>query len=54
MNSAVERVVDLASPTPHPTAAKAKDLAAGAALLASLGAVGVACFLFGPKLIALL
>jgi undecaprenol kinase len=33
VNSAIEAVVDLVSPEPHPLAKKAKDLAAGAVLI---------------------
>jgi len=40
-NSAVEAVVDLASPDKHPFAAKAKDIAAAAVLLCSVGAIAV-------------
>jgi len=42
MNTALERLTDLVSPEFHPLAGKAKDLAAGAVLLAS-----VASFLTG-------
>jgi len=38
-NTAVETLVDLASPGPHPLAAKAKDIAAGAVLLCAAAAV---------------
>jgi diacylglycerol kinase (ATP) len=54
MNSAVETCVNLAMPDQHPLAARAKDVAAGAVLLASLGAVAVGLILLGPKLWALL
>lgn len=53
LNCAVERVVDLASPGRHELARQAKDLAAGAVLLASIGAVAVGGLLFIPRLIAL-
>ena len=39
VNTAIEVVVDLASPEFHPLARKAKDVAAGAVLLASVGAL---------------
>lgn len=39
INTAIEVVVDLASPEFHPLAQRAKDVAAGAVLLASVGAV---------------
>src|SRR5438045_9211088 len=38
LNSALERLVDLASPGFHPLAGQAKDIAAGAVPLAALGA----------------
>jgi diacylglycerol kinase (ATP) len=50
MNTAIESVVDLASPDRHPLAGRAKDVAAGAVLLAALFAVGVAAFVFVPHL----
>lgn len=50
MNTAVEAVVDLVSPEWHELARRAKDCAAGAVLLGSLGAVGVAGAIFVPKL----
>jgi len=40
-NTAIEAVVDLASPGRHPLAARAKDIAAAAVLICSLGAVAV-------------
>jgi diacylglycerol kinase (ATP) len=39
VNTAIEVVVDLASPDFHPLAQRAKDVAAGAVLLASVGAL---------------
>jgi diacylglycerol kinase len=45
-NSAIEYVVDLASPEYHILAKKAKDVAAGAVLIASLFAVVVAVLVF--------
>ena len=50
MNAALERVVDLASPQWHALARDAKDLAAGAVLLASLAALGVGVSVFAPRL----
>ena len=41
VNTAIEAVVNLASPGRHPLAARAKDAAAGAVLLCSIGAVAV-------------
>uniref|UniRef100_A0A540VFB9 Diacylglycerol kinase family protein n=1 Tax=Litorilinea aerophila TaxID=1204385 RepID=A0A540VFB9_9CHLR len=54
MNTAVETVVDLVSPQYHPLARIAKDAAAGALLIAVMASLGVAGFLFGPRLWALL
>ena len=50
MNSAIERVVDLASPTLHPLAGQAKDLAAGAVLVTAIAAVIVGIVIFLPYL----
>lgn len=54
VNTAIETVVDLVSPTYHPLAKIAKDTAAAALLIAVLGSVVVALCIFGPKLWALL
>ena len=51
---AFEFLTDVASPNFHPIAGKAKDVAAGAVLLAAIGAVIVGGLVFGPKLLALL
>lgn len=51
VNSAIEFVVDLASPEQHPLAAKAKDVAAGAVLIAAIGSVVVAGLVFGPHIL---
>ncbi|PNY82548.1 diacylglycerol kinase [Deinococcus koreensis] len=50
VNTAVEATVDLLSPQPHPAAKLAKDAAAAAVLLASLGALGVALTVLLPAL----
>ncbi|MGQ9556929.1 MAG: diacylglycerol kinase family protein [Desulfurispora sp.] len=49
-NTAVERVVDLASPGYHPLAREAKDMAAGAVLLLAVLAVLVGIIILGPPL----
>lgn len=54
MNTAVEHVVDLASPDFHDLAGRAKDAAAGAVLLVSIAALIVGAILFVPRLIALM
>lgn len=48
VNTALEALTDLASPNYHPLAGKAKDVAAGAVLLAALGALAVGALVFGP------
>ena len=54
VNTAIEAVVDLVSPQHHPLAGRAKDVAAGAVLLASLAACAVGGLIFLPKIWALL
>jgi diacylglycerol kinase (ATP) len=49
-NTAIETLTNLVSPGYHPLAGKAKDVAAGAVLLAALGAVVVGGLVFGPRL----
>ena len=51
MNTAIEALTDLASPAYHPLAGKAKDVAAGAVLLAALGALVVGVLVFVPHFI---
>jgi len=50
VNTAVEFTIDLVSPEHRRLAGWAKDAAAGAVLLASIGAVVVGLLIFGPKL----
>lgn len=54
LNTAVESVVDLASPAWHDLARHAKDAAAGAVLVASAGSVAVGLIVFVPPLVQLL
>ena len=54
LNTSIEFLVDLASPERHPLAAKAKDVAAGAVLIAAIGSVIVAVLVFGPPVLRLL
>ena len=49
MNTAIENVVDLASPNLHPLAGKAKDIAAGAVLICAIVSVIVGLLIFLPK-----
>lgn len=48
LNTALEALVDLVSPEFNELAGKAKDCAAGAALIAACASVVVACFVFLP------
>ena len=52
-NTAIELAVDLAAPRPDPLAAAAKDVAAGAVLVAALASALVGLLLFGPRLLGL-
>jgi diacylglycerol kinase len=54
LNTVIELCVDLASPSYHPLAKIAKDVAAGAVLLSAIMAVIIALFVFGPHLWALI
>lgn len=54
LNTALELVVDLASPEWHALARDAKDVAAAAVLVCSAGAVVVGALVFGPALLKLL
>jgi diacylglycerol kinase (ATP) len=54
LNTAVEFLTDVASPDFHPTAEKAKDVAAGAVLLAACGAAAIGALILGPRLLSLL
>ena len=53
-NTAVEFVVDLASPDYHPLAGKAKDVAAAAVLIIAIGAATIGIIIFLPKLLFLI
>lgn len=50
INTAIEAVVDLASPQKHPLAKVGKDVGAAAVLVASLAAVLVGLLILGPPL----
>lgn len=50
INTAVEAAVDLASPEHNPLASVAKDVAAGAVLVAAVGSVAVGLLILGPPL----
>lgn len=49
VNTAIERVVDLASPEIHPLAKEAKDIAAGAVLVFAVASVIIGLLIFLPK-----
>lgn len=53
LNTAVERTVDLVTSDVKPLAKQAKDVAAGAVLIASFGAAVTALVIFLPYLLAL-
>jgi diacylglycerol kinase len=50
LNTAIEAVVDLASPDKHPLAKVGKDVGAAAVLIAALAAIGVGLLILGPPL----
>lgn len=52
-NTAIEKVVDLASPEIHPLAKAAKDIAAGAVLVIAAVSVIIGILIFIPKWISL-
>ncbi len=50
INTAIEAVVDLASPQMHPLAKVGKDVGAGAVLIAAIAAVLIGMLILGPPL----
>lgn len=50
MNTALEALVDMASPEPHPLAKVAKDVAAAAVLVGAIGSILVGLLIMGPPL----
>ena len=50
INTAIEAVVDLASPEKHPLAKVGKDVGAGAVLVAALSAILIGLLILGPPL----
>ena len=50
INTAIEAVVDLASPVQHPLAKVGKDVGAGAVLVSALAAALVGLLILGPPL----
>lgn len=49
-NTAIEAVVDMTMPQPHPLAKVAKDVAAATVLVGALGAVIIGLLILGPPL----
>jgi diacylglycerol kinase (ATP) len=54
INTALEAIVDLVSPTFHPLAKIAKDVAAGAVLISGLTSLAIGLYLFIPAVLQLL
>src|SRR5262245_18138702 len=54
LNASIEAIVDLVSPEYHPLAGRAKDVAAGAVLIAAFGSVAIGLLVFWPHLWRLL
>lgn len=53
VNTAIEIMVDMVCPDHNEFAGKAKDIAAGAVLIAAIAAVAVGSVIFIPKIMAL-
>jgi diacylglycerol kinase len=51
LNTAFELLTDVASPTFHPVAGKAKDVAAGAVLLSAVGSIIIGLLVLGPHIV---
>lgn len=54
LNTALETLADAVAPERHPLVGRAKDAAAGAVLLAALGAAAIGLLVLGPHLFELL
>ena len=50
LNTAIENVVDIASPQVHPLAKAAKDVAAGAVLIMAIASIAIGLLILGPPL----
>lgn len=50
MNTALESLANAVSTEPHPSVRRAKDAAAGAVLIAAVGAVVIGLLVLGPHL----
>jgi diacylglycerol kinase len=53
LNTAFEFLTDVASPSFHPLAGQAKDVAAGAVLISAVGAVLIGLLVLGPHMMEL-
>ena len=51
LNTAFEFLADATIPTYHPLIGKAKDVAAGAVLIAAIGSAIIGALIFGPHLV---
>ena len=51
LNTALEAVVDLASPQEHPLAKAGKDIGAAAVLIAALSSIVIGLLILGPPLL---
>jgi diacylglycerol kinase len=51
LNTALETILDIASPERHPLARIAKDVGAAAVLIAAVVAIAVGLIILGPPLI---
>lgn len=54
LNTAFERLADVASPEFHPLVKQAKDVAAGAVLIAAIGSAVIGMLVLGPYVLRLL
>lgn len=54
LNTALEFLCDVASPNFHPLVEKAKDVAAGAVLIATVGSVIIGLLILGPYFLAMI
>ena len=52
LNTAFEFLADATTPAYHPLIGKAKDVAAGAVLIAALGSAAIGALVLGPHLVA--
>lgn len=53
MNTAIEAILDLVSPQPHPLAKIGKDVAAAGVLVAAISAILIGLLIFGPPVFSL-